>query len=471
MSHERTLDDSETDVRLFTLADQFLDELRHKPQLPLEDFARRYPDLERQILEILPGVVMAERWRTHAQSVDQTMPASLGGFQLVRRIGSGGMGTVYEATHPRLSRRTAIKVLNPEVAGNLTVQQRLQAEADLASRIHHPHVVPVLDFAEDEGVAFIAMRYIDGISVDRILHAHWGLTAPPSAPSPQWPTPGHDFQQIARMGAQAASALAHAHEQGTIHRDVKPGNLIVDRQGKTWVTDFGLATNCGLPAPAGADIVGTPRYVSPEQLDGEADERSDIYSLGVTLFELATGQQAFARQTDLSVRRTARLPQVTSCNPRVPAPLAAIIDAACAFDREQRYPTARELQTVLSRFAHSGVSGDRRRSVRNGRRRLRPRRLLALAFVLCAAAVLSALTGRQAWIDTGQQMQWFLNADPVVLSRPEADADGRQPMSNTARDTALDTARDTALDPSATPDRSAGPPAASSDGRAAAEVL
>ena len=436
MDASRRPEDSEVDVRLYPLADQFLSQVRQQPRLSAAAFARQHPGLESELLDLLPGLLMAEQLRVESDREDALTPEVIGPFRLLRKIGSGGMGTVYEASHRSLTRRTAIKILNPDVAGNQALKRRLRSEADLAARIHHPHVVPVLDFCEDNGLAYLSMLYVEGESVDRILHRHWNMASRefPAGQSPHNEgllLPGQDFQKIARLGAQAASALAHAHSQGTIHRDIKPGNLILDQHGKTWVTDFGLATNEQGGAECDLGVVGTPRYIAPEQRRGTADERSDIYSLGVTLFELASGTRAFANcKTDLRRGPMPPLPPILTVNSRVPRPLAEIIDVACQPLPENRYPSARELQTVLSRFAHSGVSGDRRqRHRRRYHALLRPRRLLILTMILCAAAIVVAMLSRTAWINTGQQTRWFLNTQPVVLTQPPETADTARPAS------------------------------------------
>ncbi|MCR9198372.1 MAG: serine/threonine protein kinase [Planctomycetaceae bacterium] len=448
MDAYRLTEDSEVDVRLYSLADQFLSQLRQQPRLRTEDFAREHPALEAELLELLPGLLMAEQLRAESdrgddhesdRENDRLTPGVIGPFRLLRTIGSGGMGTVYEASHRSLTRRTAIKILNPDVAGSQALKRRLLSEADLAARIHHPHVVPVLDFCEDNRLSYISMLYVDGESVDRILHRHWNTVRggsqrmEPSGRDEGLLMPGRDFRKIARLGAQAASALAHAHSQGTIHRDIKPGNLILDHHGKTWVTDFGLATNEQGGTECDLGVVGTPRYIAPEQRRGTADERSDIYSLGVTLYELASGTRAFADcETDLRQSPMLPLPPILTVNSSIPRPLAEIIDVACQPLPENRYPSARELQTVLSRFAHSGVSGDRRqRHRRKHHALLRPHRLLTLTVILCATAIVVAMLSRGAWIDTGQQTRWFLNTQPVVLTHPPDRSDTVPPASPT----------------------------------------
>ena len=395
--------DTAVDVELFLLSEEFLADYRAGKLHSVAEFAKNHPNLADKILDDFPGLLIAEDLR-QIPSARESMPLQVGGYTLVRRIGAGGMGTVYEANHPMLSRRTAIKLLNRSYAQNASLSRRFLLEAELASRLNHPNIVPLLDFAEDQSVPYISMLFVEGSSLDRILYNHWECDNDSDQSANEFPgkiRPGRDFQQIARIGAEVASALAHAHNRGTIHRDIKPGNLILDSNGKTWVTDFGLAILFnGQGENESEDLVGTPRYMAPEQFDCRADDRSDIYSLGVTLYELASGRPVWAdlSEDELKNRRDTELPHIKNVNPNVPSALADIIMTACAAKPESRYPSASELQTVLNRFAHSGVMGDRRQKMRTppAKRRVYDLKTLlgvALACSALTAAVTSAITG------------------------------------------------------------------------------
>ncbi len=210
------------------------------------------------------------------------------------------------------------------------------------------------------------MLFVDGTSLDHLLLERWdGKSCEASAVTHENEFIASDFQLIARMGADVAAALEHAHARGTIHRDIKPANLILDKTGKIWVRDFGLAKLCDDDSDIShtGDLIGTPRYMAPEQLRGHADERSDVYSLGVTLYELASGSRAWDNANHcelLKSRSVFELPNVEEINTSIPDTLARIIMRACAHDPEDRYQTAGELQHVLNQFAHGEVVCDRR---------------------------------------------------------------------------------------------------------------
>lgn len=392
--------DTAVEVELFLLSEEFLADYRAGKIHSVSEFAEAHPDLADKILEDFPGLLIAEDLR-QIPAGRESMPLQVGGYTLVRRIGAGGMGTVYEANHPMLSRRTAIKLLNRSYAQNASLSRRFLLEAELASRLNHPNIVPLLDFAEDQSVPYISMLFVEGASLDRILYNAWESDEDVELPTSNTRgkiRPGRDFQQIARIGAEVASALAHAHNRGTIHRDIKPGNLILDSNGKTWVTDFGLAILFnGQGEHESEDLVGTPRYMAPEQFECRADDRSDIYSLGVTLYELASGKPVWAdlSEEQLKTRGDRELPDVRNVNPNVPSALADIIMTACAAKPGERYPSASELQTVLNRFAHSGVLGDRRQKMRTPAQKRRVfdlKTLIGVAIVCSALSAIATLT-------------------------------------------------------------------------------
>ncbi len=186
--------------------------------------------------------------------------------------------------------------------------------------------------------------------------------------------------------------MAHAHAAGTIHRDIKPGNLILSKEGKIWVTDFGLAKvrDDESDLSRTGDVIGTPRFMAPEQMRGLCDERSDVYSLGITLYEMASGTRAWDSLNTaqlLKVRASAELPELADQAPFVPKPLAEIIMRACSYRPEDRYQTAQEMQLVLNRFAHGEKTGDRRRRPRNSASLLDRRWIVASTSLGIPAAV------------------------------------------------------------------------------------
>lgn len=309
----------------------------------------------------------------------------LGDFVLIREIGRGGMGIVYEARQSSLGRRVALKVL--PFASILDSRQiaRFRNEAQAAAQLHHPSIVPVYAVGVERGVHYYAMQFIDGQPLDRAIaelrgKSRGGLSTSEGrtgnvsrdddtqriATQPtRWSGNGsflgrkHDepyFQSIVKLGVQAAEALHYAHEYGIVHRDIKPSNLLLDHDGRLWITDFGLA-RCQSEATLTrtGDVVGTMRYMSPEQAIGKSalvDHRTDVYSLGTTLYELLTLRPAFPgddspallRQIDQDEPR--RLRQI---RPEMPVDLETVILKAMAKRRDDRYSTAQDLAEDLQR--------------------------------------------------------------------------------------------------------------------------
>lgn len=297
----------------------------------------------------------------------------LGDFELLRVIGRGGMGIVYEAQQLSLRRRVALKLL--PLISVLDARQiaRFKNEAQAAANLQHPNIVPVHAVGNYQGVHYYAMRYIDGHPLDAIIAAlrHKKLAAvqggalavendasgdePDLAAADQWSVPPA-YQAVLRIGIQAASALAAAHEDGIIHRDIKPSNLMLDKKGKLWITDFGLArrmTDHSLTATG--DVMGTLRYMSPEQSKGQTalvDGRSDVYSLGATLYELLALEPAMTGESSPAMLRAIEQQMPISLKqhrPDVPRDLITVIEKAMAKQREERYLTAQDLADDLTR--------------------------------------------------------------------------------------------------------------------------
>src|SRR5215208_3485980 len=265
-------------------------------------------------------------------------------YRLEEEIGRGGMGVVYRATDTRLGRALAIKMLPADATADPDRNARFVREAQAASALNHPHIVTIYDIGAADGVTFIAMELVDGTPLDRVLAAS-PLT----------------IVQAVEYGAQIAAALEAAHASGIVHRDIKPGNIMITRDGRVKVLDFGLAklverapdeaTKTALATRAGV-ILGTAAYMSPEQAEGRpVDRRSDIFSLGGVLYEMLAGRRPFAGSSDIGVitaiLRDTPAP-VQSARRDVPAAVAAIVDRCLAKDPALRYPDAGALRRALT---------------------------------------------------------------------------------------------------------------------------
>jgi serine/threonine protein kinase len=305
----------------------------------------------------------------------------IGDYSIVREIGRGGMGIVYEAHQKSLNRRVALKILPFAAVLDQRQIARFRNEAQAAAQLHHPHIVPVFAVGQEQGVYYYAMQYIDGQSLEAAIsqlreapidRSHRSTLAggamngstttvhlEAAGARISQRSVGEDdfFQTVARLGKEAAEALQHAHDYGIVHRDVKPSNLLLDNQGKLWVTDFGLAR---MQAEGGVtltgDVVGTLRYMSPEQAAGRTalvDARTDVYSLGATLYELLTQQHAHAgedRQTLLRQIVNEEPVPPRRHNAAVPVDLETIVLSAMAKTREERYSSAQAMRDDLERF-------------------------------------------------------------------------------------------------------------------------
>ena len=263
-----------------------------------------------------------------------------GRYEIVRPIARGGMADVFLARDQLLDRPVALKVLFPELSVDRSFVERFRREAQAAANLTHPNVVSVYDFGEEEGTSFIVMEFVDGRTLTSIIRSEGPLLA----------------DRAAAVGADIAAALEFAHRHGVVHRDVKPGNVLIDGSGHVKVTDFGIAHAANTEenlTQAGA-VMGTATYFSPEQAQGHpVDGRSDVYSLGVVLYEMVTGQAPFTGDIPVSiaykhVREEAPSPR--SVNPAVPPAFEAIVLQAMAKDPAQRYQSAEELRADLFRY-------------------------------------------------------------------------------------------------------------------------
>jgi tetratricopeptide (TPR) repeat protein len=433
------------------LAEEFLDRRRQGQRASIADYVGRYPHLAERINGLFPTLLLMEDLKpagsgSHGSGTLPTRAASsaaswqpdphlerLGDFRILREIGRGGMGVVYEAEQESLGRHVALKLLPPTCVASPSRLRRFLREAQAAARLHHTNIVPVFGVGEQDGIRYFVMQLIRGRALDQVLASMVSKGMSPSQalgarvgrrvatpPSPRengrgeeesgrtsakqdgangtaltpCPSPsgrgeksaqsdsdrstsgpsaaentdgacqsarpdrgprsdaGDDYwRRVARIGIQAAGALDYAHRQGVLHRDIKPANLILDDDGTVWIADFGLAKLAELDdLTHSGDTVGTLRYMAPERFCGQADARSDVYSLGLTLYELLTLRPAFDEKDRGSLVRQVTLeepPRPRKLAPAIPLDLETIIVKAIAAQPDHRYQTAGELAEDL----------------------------------------------------------------------------------------------------------------------------
>jgi len=268
------------------------------------------------------------------------MSQTIGRYQIKSRLGQGGMATVYHGYDPRFGRDVAIKVLPPQFLHDDIFRARFEREARTIAALEHPAIVPVYDVGEEDGLLYLVMRLMTGGTLsDRLKQA---------------PLPVDD---IARIIKRIGSALDEAHNHGVIHRDLKPGNILFDQYGEAYLSDFGIAHSMasGGTLTGVGDAIGTPGYMSPEQIQGEEiDSRSDIYALGIVVFEMLTGQNPFKADTpamSIVKQMTESLPPIGQINPDLPPAVETAVRQATAKERAERTPTASEVARLLAQAA------------------------------------------------------------------------------------------------------------------------
>ena len=416
LKHSRT---GAGDELLGELIEEVSRQLEAGEAVDLDAFIAAHPERAETLRLVLPAlVVLADLGRSavrepHAcfvrESPDGTGLGELGDFRIIREVGRGGMGVVYEALQISLRRRVALKVLPFAAAMDPTQLRRFQTEALAAAQLHHTNIVPVYSVGSERGVHYYAMQFIDGQTLAAVIQEcrrseggvdphpplrgtfspgekNEKISLPPGEggrrpgegqletgsaerkagqlapvrPGAATPAPSRTrefFRLVAELGIQAAEALDYAHKVGIIHRDIKPANLLLDEAGKLWITDFGLARfqeDTGLTMTG--DMLGTLRYMSPEQAlakRGYLDHRTDIYSLGVTLYEMLTLRPAIDGQDRQELLRRIAQEEPTPprrLNPSIPRELETILLKAMNKEPESRYATAQELADDLKRF-------------------------------------------------------------------------------------------------------------------------
>jgi tetratricopeptide (TPR) repeat protein len=428
------------DPRVVRAVQEYLAQAEAGGEPSRSEFVARYPDIAAPLDRCLAGLEFVQAAAPHlSQPLDGITPTDgvgavtgvLGDFRILREVGRGGMGIVYEAEQVSLGRRVALKVL--PLAGMLGPKplQRFQNEARAAAGLHHTNIVPVHFVGSERGVHFYAMQLIDGQPLSELIRE---LRQPPTelapaspvageATTPHMPADGLEgntkptprqatlatgggrgrdyFRKVAELAQQAAEALDYAHQAGIVHRDVKPANLLLDVSGRLWVTDFGLAhVQSEASLTATGDLVGTLRYMSPEQALAKRvpiDHRTDVYSLGATLYELLTLQPAFDGSDRQELLRQIAFEEPRPprrLNKAIPAELETIVLKAMEKSPAERYATAQELAEDLERFLRDEPIRARRPSLvlraRKWGRRHKPV-VFALAAGLLSVLVLAVV--------------------------------------------------------------------------------
>jgi eukaryotic-like serine/threonine-protein kinase len=364
-------------VTIEEITEEFLVRLKSGENPSVEEYREAYPEHADEIASIFPAMLALEGLgveqsvrREIAQLDNAGLGAHaqrLGDFRVIREIGRGGMGVVFEAIQESLDRRVALKVLAADFTASPSDRQRFQREAEAAGKLYHPNIVPVFGAGRHERLHYYVMQYIDGVGLDTVLSAvrrlrgqvcgktedGSGAVSPQAGEAAASLTRDY-WRRVAGIGQQVAKALEYAHEQGVVHRDIKPSNLLMDREGRVWVTDFGLARREGTePVTMAGGLVGTLRYMAPEQFQGLADARSDVHSLGLTLHEMLALAPAFSESRHgelVRLKTTTEPPPLRGANPGIPRDLATVVQKACALDPRHRYQSAAELTADLQRF-------------------------------------------------------------------------------------------------------------------------
>ncbi|QEG20367.1 serine/threonine-protein kinase [Mariniblastus fucicola] len=420
-------DKSQAELTSFEdLADRFTEEIRSGKRPRIEDYAEHNPIHATAIHRLFPVLEMMEQRGTPVEDLSESGlleaenlqlnldPAirQLGDYRIVREIGRGGMGIVFEAEQESLGRRVALKLLPNSAQFDERRQQRFQQEAQASAKLQHPNIVNVFGVGCQEDTSYFVMQFIDGHPLNSVLKEvsrirTGGLDATVALANAEVATLATNLQQndlsddsspssfrdpteepnampesglasgdessisasrsfatnanpkawwrnIAQTGLQVASALEHAHEKRILHRDIKPANLMMDHSGNVWVTDFGLAKHFeSNDLTRTGEVVGTLRYMSPEQLNGKADERSDIFGLGLTLYEMAALRPAYfaSDRNDLMKQALeASPPRLRTIDRHIPRDLETIIHKCIAAEPKRRYHSASDVKDDLRRL-------------------------------------------------------------------------------------------------------------------------
>src|SRR5512136_977289 len=262
-----------------------------------------------------------------------------GRYQIIEELGHGGMGRVYKVFDTKIKEKIALKLIRPEVASDRDTIERFSNEIRLSRRIGQRNVCRMFDIGEAEGAHFITMEYVHGEDLKSLIHMSGSLS----------------LGMLLSVGKQVCDGLAEAHSLGVVHRDLKPQNIMIDKNGNAKIMDFGIARSIREKGITGPSVmIGTPEYMSPEQAEAkEVDHRSDIYSLGVMLYEMATSHVPFTGETALSIamKHKGEAPKnPRSLNPNIPADLSGVILKCLEKDKTKRYQSASDVRSELEKI-------------------------------------------------------------------------------------------------------------------------
>ncbi len=416
------------DERIGLLIEAYLNALQEGREIDVSELLKNDPDLELEVREQIE--LLGDFDTIYEEKESFSAPKDLGDFIIQREIGRGGMAVVYEADQLSLNRRVALKVL--PLAGALDGRQleRFRNEARAAAQLHHPNIVPVHAVGQERGVHYYAMQFIDGLSLSQALKEFRDQqsssnvltpnikTRTASSSSPTTPKSTSTdtektstsiesntyYQVVAQLFAQAAEALEYAHQVGVIHRDVKPANLLLENGTHLWVADFGLALmqeDSGLTRSG--ELLGTLAYMSPEQTQGHSaliDHRTDIYSLGVSLYELLTLQRPFQETSKADLITRIRNEDPTpprQLRPGIPLDLETIVLKSIEKEAKDRYPSMAELARDLKAYLEHRPIQARRMSVRERAWRWFKRNTMVASLTIIISLLLLSLAG-SLWI-------------------------------------------------------------------------
>jgi eukaryotic-like serine/threonine-protein kinase len=455
---------SSPDDELTRVLADYLAEVEAGRAVDPEEWIENHPAIADRLRICLKGLQMVEEF---ACAIGAGLPVgdggggdlhgpTLGDFRIVRALGRGGMGVVYEAVDRSLERRVALKVLPCGAAIDPRRLARFRVESHAAAGLNHPHIIPVYSVGSEAGVHYYAMQLIDGPTLEELiadLRRLRSSTARAEAPGAAGDEGTSSiasaissdstafFRECARLGMEAAMALDHAHENGVLHRDIKPSNLMVDGAGHLWVADFGLARfQSDSSLTVSGDVLGTLRYMSPEQALGNrsiVDQRSDVYSLGATLYELITLRPPFEGSNRQELLR--KIAQDEARRPRalradIPLDLETIVLKAVAKEPSSRYATAGLMAEDLKRFLDDQpIRARRPRVLERATRLLRKRMAIVMAVV---PLLLLMVAGLSVGILLVLAEQSQILKQQVEIRDKKIEAEGLQAKARRQRDVA-----------------------------------